>query len=183
MSAHGMTRINCWSQLWWIVASDAGGIRSCLIRTWIVLFISESDNKCTLNLLTHKSVSLTSCLIEWRSCCSLLSVLGYDFKFLITVSVSGVFYSNRAEDKYVYNSLYRRTSILTRIFWPNSAWCPLQWNGTETKHGLYLDFEGSDIIPTITEKTLYCGKWWYFAMGERWLLLFWYLKTESRQCS
>lgn len=50
-----------------------------------------------------------------------------------------------------------------RILWPNS-WRTLQQNETETKQGLFLDFEGSDIISTLTAKSLYRSMWWYFAL-------------------
>lgn len=60
----------------------------------------------------------------------------------------------------------RGASILTRIFWPNYPWCTLQWNGTEAKYGLYLDFKGSDILSATTAKTPSCGMWRSFAVKK-----------------
>lgn len=56
-----------------------------------------------------------------------------------------------------YFFFYRRTSILTRIIWSNSSWCSMQWDGAETKHGLFLDFKGSDLLPATAAQAFHCG--------------------------
>jgi len=33
----------------------------------------------------------------------------------------------------------------------------MQWDGAETKHGLFLDFKGSDLLQATAAQAFHCG--------------------------